>query len=64
MTAADNSGLTAVTAGTAITTTAWTLLNGNSLTFTPTSGHTAIRVVEVDSANKPVAVGDAKINIG
>lgn len=64
MTATDNSGLTAVTAGTAITTSAWTALASNSLTFTPASGHTAIRVVEVDSANKPVAVGDAKINIG
>ena len=64
MTATDNSGLTGVAAGTAITTSAWTALNVNSLTFAPASGHTAIRVVEVDSANKPVAVGDAKLNIG
>ena len=63
-TAADNSGLPAVTAGTAITTSEWTKLTGNSVTFAPSSGHTAIRVVEVDSANKPVAIGDAKLNIG
>ena len=64
MTATDNSGLTAVTAGAAITTSAWTKLNGNSLTFTPATGHTAIRVVEVDSNAMPIAVGDAKVNIG
>ena len=64
MIATDNSGLTAVTAGNAITTSAWTKINGNSITFTPAAGHTAIRVVEVDSNAMPVSVGDAKLNIG
>ena len=64
VTGADVSKLTAVTYGTAITTSAWTALTGNSVEFAPASGHTAIRVVEVDSAGKPVAVGDAKLNIG
>ena len=64
VTATDNTGLVAVTAGSAITTSAWTKLTGNSLTFSPASGHTVIRVVEVDSNAMPVAVGDAKLNIG
>ena len=64
MTATDNSGLTGVTSGSAISTSAWTKLTGNSLTFAPASGHTAIRVVEVDGSANPVAVGDAKLNIG
>lgn len=64
MTATDNSGLTAVTAGNAITTSAWTKITGNSITFAPATGHTAIRVVEVDSNAMPVSVGDAKLNIG
>lgn len=64
VTAAAASALTAVTYGTAITTTAWTELTANEVQITPTSGHTAVRVVEVDSANKPIAVGDAVLNIG
>ena len=36
----------------------------NGAEITPTAGHAYIRVVEVDSANKPVAVGDALLNIG
>ena len=64
VTAAAAAGLTAVTYGTAITPADWTALAGNSLEFAPASGHTVIRVVEVDASNKPVAFGDAKLNIG
>jgi N4-gp56 family major capsid protein len=64
MTAAAASGLTAVTYGTAITTANWTALTGSSVEITPTAGHTAVRVVEVDASNKPIAFGDAVLNIG
>ena len=64
MTAATQAGLTAVTAGTAITTSGWTELTANGLEITPTAGHKFIRVVDVDSANKPLAAGDAILNIG
>lgn len=64
MTAADAASLTAVTYGTAITTSAWTELTANSQEITPTGGHTMVRVVEVDSAGKPIAVGDALLNVG
>ena len=64
MTAATQAGLTAVTAGSAITTANWTELTANGLEITPTSGHKFIRVVDVDSADKPLACGDAILNIG
>lgn len=64
VTAANAADLTAVTYGSAITTSAWTELTGSSMEITPTSGHTAVRVVEVDSGGKPIAVGDAVLNIG
>lgn len=63
-TATTVAGLTAVTYNTAITTSAWTQLTANGTEITPTSGDAYIRVVEVDSADKPVAVGDALLNIG
>lgn len=62
-TAATAGALTAVTYGTAITTSAWTALTGNGAIITPASGDTVIRVVEVDSAGKPVSLGDAIINL-
>lgn len=64
VTAAAAADLTAVTYGTAITTSAWTKLTAKSLEFAPASGHTVVRVVEVDNTGKPIAVGDAKLNIG
>ena len=64
VTAASASALTAVTHGTAITVSAWTELTGNSVEITPASGATVVRVVEVDASNKPIAVGDAVLNIG
>lgn len=60
-TAAD---LTAVAHGTAITTSAWTELTAAATEITPGSGKTVVRVVEVDSDSKPIAVGDALLNIG
>ena len=64
-TAADGDGLPAVTYGTAITTSAWTALTAAAeTTITPADGHTRIRVVETDSSNKPIAVGDGVLNIG
>jgi N4-gp56 family major capsid protein len=56
--------LTAAVYGTAITTSAWTELTQNGLEITPTAGHTAIRVVEVDAANKPIGAGTAVLNVG
>jgi len=64
MTATTHAGLTSVTAGSAITTANWTELTASSTEITPTSGHTYVRVVDVDSADKPLAVGDAILNIG
>ena len=64
MTAATAAGLTAVTYNSAITTGNWTELTANGLEITPTSGHTMVRVVEVDSSDKPIAIGDAILNVG
>jgi hypothetical protein len=55
---------TAVTYGTAITTSAWTKLEASGTEITPTSSHTIVQVVEVDSSNKPVGVGLSRLNIG
>ena len=64
-TAATVAALPAVTAGTAITTSAWTQLTANPMeNITPTSGHKVVRVVCVDASNKPISVGDAIINVG
>lgn len=63
-TAATAASLAAVKHGTAITTSAWTAMTGVSVEITPTSGHKFVRVVEVDSADKPVGYGDAILNIG
>lgn len=64
MVADDAASLTAVTHGTAITTSAWTELTAAATEISPTSGKTMVRVVEVDSASKPIAFGDAHLNIG
>ena len=64
VTAADAASLTAVTYGTAITVGNWTELTANGLEITPTSGHTWVKVVEVDSNNKPIAEGTSKIYVG
>lgn len=64
MTATDASGLTAITFGSAITTANWTELTTPATEITPTSGHTMVRVVDVDANNKPISFGDAPINIG
>ena len=63
-TATTVAGLISVTAGSAITTGNWTELTSNGLEITPTSGDKYIRVISVDSADKPIAVGDAILNIG
>jgi hypothetical protein len=63
-TATTVAGLIAVTYNTAITTASWTELTANGLEITPTAGDKYIRVVEVDASDKPVAVGDALLNIG
>ena len=64
MTATTAAGLTGVTYGTAITVANWTELTANGAEITPVSNATVVRVVEVDSANKPIAMGDAVVNIG
>lgn len=70
MTAAAASGLTAITYGTAITTSGWTEMKDasnnpiNYMEITPTVGHTVARIVEVDSSDMPVAFADVILNIG
>lgn len=64
ITAAKASELPAVRFGEVVSTESWTELEGVSVEFAPTSGHTVLRVVEVDSENKPIACGDALLNIG
>lgn len=61
VTAADAAGLTAVTYGETFTGTA---LNASEVEIQPESGHTMVRVVELDSAGKAIAYGDAILNIG
>lgn len=66
-TATTVAGLEGVTYDTAITLANWTQLTANGLEITPTSGDKYIRVVEVKGSSstwKPVAVGDAILNIG
>lgn len=60
-TAAAASGLVAVTYGAAPSDTI--AMPSNPMTITPTSGHTVVRVVELDASNKAVAFGDAIINL-
>lgn len=60
-TATAASGLAAVAYGTAPSGT--TAMTSNPMTITPTSGHTVVRVVELDASGKAVAFGDALINI-
>ena len=64
ITAATAAALTSVTYGTAITKASWTELTANGLEITPTSGHKFVRVIEVDADDKPIAKGDAVLNIG
>ena len=64
VTAQEAEDLTEVTYGTAITTSAWTQLTSSGQEISPTSGHQVIRVVEVDAEDKPIAMGDAILNIG
>lgn len=65
MSATTASGLTAVTPGSAITTGNWTELSGSGAIYTAGAAtHKYIRVVEVDSADKPIAMGDAILNLG
>ena len=64
MTATSAAGLTALTYNSAITTGNWTELTTNGAEITPTASHTHIRVVDVDGSNKPLAFGDALINVG
>ena len=62
--AATAAALPTVTYGTAITTSAWTEITANGAEFTATAGDKFIRVIEVDSANKPIAMGDSVLNLG
>lgn len=63
-TASTIAGLEGVTYNTAITTANWDgTLSANGTEISATNGY-YVRVVEVDSNSKPVAVGDALINAG
>ncbi len=64
VTAKEQGSLPAVTYGTALTVSEWTALSSNRLEIKPASGHTAVRVVEVDADNMPIAIGDAILHIG
>lgn len=63
-TAASYTGLESVTYGTAITASNWTQLTANGIEIVPGSSDTVVRVIEVNSSNKPIACGDALLNIG
>lgn len=62
-TATDAAALKAVAYGTVPASDDFTTTNANPITITPTSGHTVVRVVELDAAGKAVAYGDALINL-
>lgn len=62
-TAEESGELPAVNFGTAITTSAWTAMSAQSVTFTPKNGHTVCRVVEVNAAGEPIAVADATLPV-
>ena len=66
-TASSVAGLESVTYDTAITYADWTELTSNGLEITPTAGDKYIRVIEAAGSSttwKPVAAGDALLNIG
>ena len=64
VTAANFEDLPDVAFGTAIDSgDGWKALGGSNAAITPTSGHTAIRVVEVNGSNEPIAVGDNVLNV-
>ena len=68
-TAADQSSLPAVSITTAIdpSSGAWSgafEVTGKEFSFTPTAGHTRIRIAEVGSNSKPIAYVDLDINVG
>lgn len=56
--------LPTVTQGSAITTSDWTEVTGNTVTNLTAGDNKYVRVVEVDSASKPLAVGDTPVNAG
>lgn len=70
VTAEKAADLTAITYDQAITVGNWTEMKDannrpiNFVEITPTAGHTIARIVEVDSANKPVAFADVLLSIG
>ena len=63
-TAATASALETAAYGTAITPANWTELSAASAEISPSSGDTVIRVIEVDNDSKPIAMGDAVLNVG
>ena len=63
-TAATKGALLGATQGTAITKSSWTELTAASLEICVTSGHKFIEIVEVDSADKPLAHTITKLNAG
>ena len=63
-TAATKGALLGATQGTAITKASWTELTAATLEISVTSGHKFIEIVEVDSADKPLAYTIAKLNAG
>lgn len=63
-TAATKGALLGATQGTAITEASWTELTAATLEISVTSGHKFIEIVEVDSADKPLAHTITKLNAG
>ena len=64
ITAATVGELPAVSYGTAVDTAGWTELKSASAAVDFEQGDKFIRVVEVDAADKPVAVGTNVLNVG
>lgn len=63
-TAATKGALLGATQGTAITKASWTELTAATLEISVTSGHKFIEIVEIDSADKPLAHTITKLNAG
>ena len=62
-TAATKSALPTVSFGNAVDVSAWTEITGATATFTVTSGHTWLRVIEVDGDKKALASSDVKLKV-
>ena len=64
VTAEKSTDLPNVTFGSAVDTALWEQMTSAAVEIDPEDGHTVVRVVEVNAEGKPIAVGDAILNVG